>query len=76
MTAIHLPPEEARRHPMIHGGRVAKAAIDGPRGSSQTMRDGSSPTSQALFLAISLSRSRSEAILAVPERHGVTLAGG
>ena len=58
MTAIHLPPEEARRHPMIHGGRVAKAAIDGPRG---LFADGAGrffADFAALFPAISLSRSR------------------
>ena len=76
MTAIHLPPEEARRHPMIHGGRVAKAAIDGPRG---LFTDGAARFFADFAGSVSCDQpvqESMEAILAVPERHGVTLAGG
>lgn len=75
MTPIHLPRGEARHHPMIDGDHVAKAAIHGPPGSFEDGAGrffpdfaGSVPPDQPVEESM-------EAILSVPQRHGVALAG-
>ena len=75
MTAIH-PPGEARHHLMFDGGHVANGAIHGfsgpfDDGSERFFADFAEfvPPDEPVEESI-------EAILSVPQRHGVTLAGG
>lgn len=75
MTAIHLPPGEARHHSMIDGDHVAKAAIHGPpgpfdEGAGRFFPDvaGSEPPDQPVEESM-------ETILSVRQRHGLPLAG-
>jgi hypothetical protein len=75
MTAIHLPPGEARHHPMIDGDHAAKGrhrralgAFEDGAGRFFADFPGSVPSYQPV-------KDSMEAILSVPQRHGVTLAG-